>query len=47
VVDPYKRDRRRIKGAEEDCNPIRRTTESNNMESSELPGTKPPTKEHI
>jgi hypothetical protein len=44
--DSFGRARRRTEGAEGDCNPMRRTTISTNQTPSELPGTKPPTKEH-
>jgi hypothetical protein len=35
-----------IEGNEGDCNPIGRTTVSTNLDLSELPETKPPTKNH-
>jgi hypothetical protein len=46
VRDPYGRIKRKIEGAEEDLNPIGITTVSTNMDSSELPETTTPTKEH-
>jgi hypothetical protein len=46
VRDPYGRVRGRTEGAEEDCNPVGRTTLSTNPDPSKLPETKPPTKEH-
>jgi hypothetical protein len=44
--DPNGRVRRKTEGVERDCNPIGRTTASTNLDPSELPGIKPPTKEH-
>ena len=38
--------RESTEGAEEDCKPIGRTTVSTNPDPSDLPETKPPTKEH-
>ena len=46
VGNQYGEVKGRTEGAEEDCNPIGRTTESTNLDPSELPGTKPKTKEH-
>jgi hypothetical protein len=46
VWDPYVRVRGRTEGAEGAGNPIRRPTVSTNLDSWELPETKPPTKEH-
>jgi hypothetical protein len=46
VSEQYGRVIGRIGGAEQDCNPIGRTTVSNNLDHSELPETKPKTKEH-
>ena len=40
------RARGRTEGAEGDCNTIGRTTITTNWIPPELPGTKPPTKEH-
>jgi hypothetical protein len=46
VGDQYGTIRERTEGAEKDCNPMGRTTESTNPDPSELPETKPKTKEH-
>jgi hypothetical protein len=45
--DSYGSVRGRIKGTEEDGNPIGRPTLSTNMDPWELPEINPPTKEHI
>jgi hypothetical protein len=47
VRDPYGRVRGRIEGAEGDGNLIERPTVSTNLDSWELPETKPLTKEHM
>jgi hypothetical protein len=44
--DPYGRVRGRIEETEGDGNPIGRSRVSTNPDPSELPETKPPTKEH-
>jgi hypothetical protein len=44
--DLYGRVRKRIKGAERDGNPTGKITISSNLDSWELPETKPPNKEH-
>ena len=46
VGDPYGRVRGRIEGAEGDFNPIGRPTVSTKLDPSQLPETKPKTKEH-
>jgi hypothetical protein len=46
VRDPYERARGRIDRAEGDCHCIGKTTVSTNPNPSELPETKPKTKEH-
>jgi hypothetical protein len=46
VGNPYGRVRGKIEGAEVAGNPIGRTTLSTNPDPSELPETKPPTKEY-
>jgi hypothetical protein len=46
LVDPYGRVRERIEGNEGDGNPIEILTVSTNLNPSELPETKLPTKEH-
>lgn len=46
VGNPDERSRRRIEGTEGDGHPIRRLTESTNMEPCELLETEPPTKEY-
>lgn len=45
VMSPYGRVRRRTEGTEGYCKPMGRTTVSTNWDSSEIPETKPITKE--
>jgi hypothetical protein len=46
VKDPYRRARGRIEGTEGGSNPIGRPTASTNLDTRELPETKPPTKNY-
>jgi hypothetical protein len=42
----YRTPRGRTEGAEEVCHPIRKNSSINKLDSPELPGIKPPTKEY-